>query len=66
MESEQLTTICTEDSVYERRGNELHINLCRSRYQFQSGLWPQSCDDQASYEETRSKFAGHIHKYGGI
>ena len=38
MESEQLTTISTEDSVYGCRGNELHIDLCCPRYELQSIL----------------------------
>ncbi len=38
MDSGQLTTIRTEDSVYGRRGNEFHIDLCCPRYELQSIL----------------------------
>ena len=47
MDIGRLTAVCTENSVYKRRGNEFHSNLHYPRYQVQSILCPQSYDDSA-------------------
>jgi len=47
MDIGRLAAVCTENSVYERRGNEFHSDLYCPRYQLQSILCPQSYDDSA-------------------